>query len=221
MSVADPIFRPSLHDQLLERLRALIIEGELVPDARIDEKALCERFEVSRTPLREALKVLAAEGLVTLLPNRGARVARLDMADLAEAFPVMGALEALAGELAARHATDGDIAAIDALHTDMHAAYCARDLARYFDLNQEIHLAILAAARNATLSGLYGQVAGRVRRARLAANVSELRWAEAIGEHDRMLSALRSRDGARLAAILRAHLDHKFQAVAETAMEAG
>jgi DNA-binding GntR family transcriptional regulator len=211
----DPIPRLSLHEQLRDRLRTLIIEGELAPDSRIDEKALCERFGVSRTPLREVLKVLATEGLVTLLPNRGARVAGFDPAGLAEAFPVMGALEALAGQIAAAQATDAEIAAIERLHLAMHQAYGHRDLRRYFDLNQQIHASILAASRNQTLAHLYGQVAAKIRRARFSANLSDTRWAEAIAEHDQMLAALKARDGAALGAVLQLHLDHKFKAVTE------
>jgi DNA-binding GntR family transcriptional regulator len=211
----EPILRPSLHDQLRERLRTLIIEGELEPDSRIDEKALCERFGVSRTPLREVLKVLATEGLVTLLPNRGARVAGFDMADLTEAFPVMGALEALAGKIAAANATEAEIAAIEALHNAMHVAYGERDLRRYFDLNQQIHAAILSCTRNATLAQLYEQISAKVRRARFSANLSDARWAEAIAEHDQILAALKGRDGAVLAQVLQLHLDHKFKAVTE------
>ena len=214
-AVHDPIPRLSLHDQLRERLRTLIINGELAPASRIDEKALCERFGVSRTPLREVLKVLATEGLVQLLPNRGARVAGFDLADLAEAFPVMGALEALAGMIAATAATDAEIAAIERLHQAMHFAYGERDLARYFDLNQQIHTAILKCTRNATLAQLYDQVSAKIRRARFTANLSDSRWAEAIAEHDQMLAALKARDGAALAAVLQAHLEHKYTAVIE------
>ena len=214
-AVHEPILRPSLHDQLRERLRTLIIEGELAPDSRIDERALCERFGVSRTPLREVLKVLATEGLVTLLPNRGARVAGFDVDDLTEAFPVMGALEALAGQIAATQATDAEIAAIERLHNAMHIAYGERDLRRYFDLNQQIHAAILACARNNTLAQQYGQVSAKIRRARFTANLSDARWAEAITEHDQILAALQARDGAALAHVLQTHLDHKFKAVLE------
>ncbi|MEL7544592.1 MAG: GntR family transcriptional regulator, partial [Pseudomonadota bacterium] len=94
---AGQIVRRSLHDELIERMRALITDGSLTPGEKVPEKALCAQFGVSRTPLREALKVLAHEGLVELIPNRGATVARLTVEDLDEVFPIMGALEALAG----------------------------------------------------------------------------------------------------------------------------
>ncbi len=112
MTASDPISRASLHEELAVRLRKMIVEDELLPGTRIKEPELCERFAVSRTPLREAMKVLAPEGYVRLTPNRGATVAELTAEDLEEAFPVMGALEALAGELAARNATHAQIEAI-------------------------------------------------------------------------------------------------------------
>ncbi|MEE8500357.1 MAG: GntR family transcriptional regulator, partial [Kiloniellales bacterium] len=116
---AVPIVRASLHEELVARLRDLIVEGELTPGARVPERTLCQRFGVSRTPLREALKVLASDGLLELLPNRGATVARLTAADLDEMFPVMGALEALAGELACARISDAELAEIRALHYQM------------------------------------------------------------------------------------------------------
>jgi DNA-binding GntR family transcriptional regulator len=209
----EPILRPSLHDQLLGRLRAMIVEGELLPEAKIDEKELCARFAVSRTPLREALKVLASEGLVTLIAHRGAIVAPLDIEELSAAFPVMGALEALAGELAAKYADDWEIDEVARLQEQLVDMHKAGNLRSYFEVNKMIHEIILNAARNPVLSQIYGQVALKVRRARYTANISPERWAEAIAEHALILKALQARDGKKLATILRAHLDHKFETV--------
>lgn len=211
----QPIPRRNLHEALAERIRGLILDGELAPGARISEAALCTRFDVSRTPVREALKVLTGEGLVTITPNRGASVASLSADELTEVFPVMGALEALAGELAARHITDDEIAGIERLHARMLTHYRAGELQRYFAVNQAIHQAILAAARNQTLAHHYAQLAGRVRLARYRANMSDRRWAQAVAEHERMLAALRARDGSQLGRILKAHIAHKLEAVRE------
>src|ERR1700737_1364258 len=122
----------SLHDEILTRLRDHIVEGNIPDGDRIPERQLCEMLGISRTPLREALKVLASEGLVELLPNRGARVARLDGRDIENMFQVMGALEALAGTLACAHISDAEIAEIAALHYEMLAQYMRRDLPGYF-----------------------------------------------------------------------------------------
>ena len=213
MSLVEPIRRVSLHDELAGRLRTLIFEGELAPGEKLAEQELCDRFHVSRTPLREALKVLATEGLVEIVPNRGARVAKLTAADLDEAFPVMGALEALAGELACANITEDEIEAIAGLHEAMLMHYEDGRLADYFRANEAIHGMILAAADNATLTKLHDGLAGRVRRARYRANMSPERWAAAVAEHEAILGALEMRDGKRLGDILKQHLANKLETV--------
>ena len=139
MNLVEPIRRTLLHDELAARLRSLIYDGDLAPGEKLAEQDLCDRFGVSRTPLREALKVLAGEGLVEIIPNRGARVAKLTIADLDEAFPVMGALEALAGELACANIKDSQIIEIRRLHKDMMKHYQSGKLPDYFRVNEAIH----------------------------------------------------------------------------------
>lgn len=211
MNRETPIPRRSLHDELVERLRRQIVEGDLAPGGKISEKTLCEAYGVSRTPLREALKVLASEGLVVLTPHRGAHVSMLTIADLEEAFPVIGALEALAGELACAHATDAEIENISMLHRRMKTAFGNGDRQAYFRLNQQIHEALAAAARNPTLERMRQMVGGRVARARYHANISTARWDRAMKEHEAILAALKARDGARLGRLLRAHLKGKLE----------
>lgn len=212
-ATASPIPRLSLHDEVVARLRDLIIRGELGPNERLGERELCERFEISRTPLREALKVLAAEGLIELLPHRGARVASLTRADVQHMFEVMASLEALSGELAAERITEEQLAEIDALHAGMLEAYQRRDLPVYFDRNQAIHERIIVASGNPVLGEVYQGLSARIRRARYAANTSEERWAAAVREHEAMLAALHARDAAGLAEILRDHLHKKCEVV--------
>jgi DNA-binding GntR family transcriptional regulator len=207
----------SLHERVGAALRDLIVEGVLEPGSRISERELCARFGISRTPLREALKVLAREGLVELLPNRGARVARLDPKDVADMFDLMGVLESLAGRLAAQRITAAELDEIRALHYEMLAAHARRDLPGYFQRNQAIHEAILRAARNPILASTYHGLAGRIRRARYLANVTVERWNEAVREHEAMLAALAARDSDALARLLGEHLDHK-RAVVEAAI---
>ena len=133
------IARRSLHDAATKRIREMIIENELAPGQRVPERQLCELLGISRTPLREALKVLAAEGLVDLLPNRGSRVALLTVGDLDSTIEVMIPLERLSGKLAASRATDQQIAEIRALHFEMLACHARGQLPEYFRLNQAIH----------------------------------------------------------------------------------
>jgi len=219
IDIAAPIQRRSLHNELADRLRHMIVEGELAPGEKLAEKELCGQFGVSRTPLREAMKVLATEGLVQLTPNRGCAVSKLTLADLDEAFPIMGALEALSGELACQHITDAEVARIRDLHDRMVKKYESGALRDYFKLNEQIHQMILDAARNPTLSQMQLSLSGRVRRARYMANMSPARWARAVEEHENILEALAARDGKRLAVLLKEHLANKLQTVKDALTE--
>ncbi len=199
----------SLHDEILTRLRDYIVEGNIPDGGRVPERQLCAMFGISRTPLREALKVLASEGLVDLLPNRGARVRQLSERELGELFDVMGGLEGLAGRLACENITDGEIAEIERLHYEMYGFYLRRDMHGYFQINQSIHHKIVEASRNAT--------AGRIRRIRYSANFARKRerWGEAMREHEMILDALRRRAGSELSDILFHHLRNKRTAAIE------
>jgi DNA-binding GntR family transcriptional regulator len=174
---------------------------------------LCEQLGISRTPLREAIKTLASEGLVALQPNRGAVVTTLTLARVRETFVVMGALERLAGELACAHIDDAGFAEIRALHFEMLACHARGDLDGYFRLNQSIHLAMVDAGGNATLSATYRSLNAQVRRARYMANLTRDRWDRAVAEHEEMLEALGARDGVRLQRLLSEHLGAKMLAV--------
>jgi DNA-binding GntR family transcriptional regulator len=191
----------------------LIVQGRLAPGARLNERLLTAQLGVSRTPLREAFKVLATEGLVELLPNRGAIVSQIDAERLSETLAVMGALEALAGELACRNATDAQLNEIRALHYEMLAYHARGDLAGYFKFNQAIHLKLVKYSGNATLYNAYRQLNGNVRRARYMANLSKERWDAAVREHEEILAALGARDVKRIKALLTEHLAHKLASV--------
>jgi len=215
------IVRRSLHDELIDLLREMIVIGDLEPGSKVPEQNLATKFGVSRTPLREALKVLASEGLITLTPNRGATISALTLEDLEEAFPVMGALEALSGELACERISDAGIEEIRRLHVQMIIHYHNNEMPEYFRCNQEIHNQILAAADNATLTCMYRSLSGRVRRARYVANISKKRWQQAVGEHEEIIEALTARNGAALGEVLKRHLVNKFETVKETIRNAG
>jgi DNA-binding GntR family transcriptional regulator len=207
----------TLHGEILTRLRDHIVEGNIPDGGRIPERRLCEMLGISRTPLREALKVLASEGLVELLPNRGSRVRQLSEHDLAELFDVMGGLESLAGRLACENISDGEIAEIERLHYEMYGFYLHRDMHGYFRVNQMIHQKLVEASRNAVLLSTYANFAGRIRRIRYSANFARKRerWGEAMREHEAILDALRRRAGSELSDILFAHLRNKRTAAVE------
>ena len=213
MTAIGPIERRPLHDALADKLRRAIIHGEFEPGVKISEKALCEKFGVSRTPVRDALKILSTEGLVQLTQNRGAAVTPLTLRDIQEAFPVMGALEALAGELAAKNATDAQIDRMRTLQGRMGSMFKKGDRKGYFRINEEIHQLILDASGNAVLERQMRAVSSQVRRARYQANLSVDRWAAAVDEHEDILEAFASRDATRLGRLLRTHLGNKLSAL--------
>ncbi|MGV3629251.1 MAG: GntR family transcriptional regulator [Betaproteobacteria bacterium] len=211
-SLAD---RRLLHETVIDQLRDLIVQGELAPETKLNERVLAEKLGTSRTPLREAIKFLASEGLVELLPNRGAVVAPLKPEKMKEVFVVLGALEALAGDLACRNATEADIAEIRGLHYHMLAHHARGELAQYFRYNQQIHIKFMECAGNATLAQVYRGLNAHVKRARYMANLSRERWDKAVKEHEEMLDALVKRDGVRLQTLLRDHLANKLVMVME------
>src|SRR3954463_11258924 len=138
----SPIVRHSLHDELVGRIRDMIIEGQLEPGSRIHEGQLGQALGVSRTPLREALKFLASEGLIDLVPGRGANVRALTPRDVRNMLEVLIALETLGGRLACRDATDAQIADVRRMHDRMMEFYQRRKRLEYYKLNQAIHTAI-------------------------------------------------------------------------------
>jgi DNA-binding GntR family transcriptional regulator len=205
----------TLPASVAERLRELITEGGLAPGARLNERALGERLGVSRTPLREALRLLAADGLVALTPNRGAQVVTLSEVDVRESFEVMSGLEAQSGELACRAIGAGDLAEIKALTFEMLACHARSDLPAYYRINHAIHQRINRAAGNRLLSEVYDRVNRRIQNLRFRSNFDRDKWNRAARDHARMVEALEARDGAALAAILRAHLLQKGETVLE------
>jgi len=207
--------RQVLHQEVAVRLRQRIVEGHIAPGTKLNERELSEVLKVSRTPLREAIKMLAAEGLVELLPNRGAVVAQLSEQDIADTFEVIAGLEGQAGELAAQRIGDAELAEIRALHYEMLAAYTRRDLPTYYRINAQIHIRINAAAGNRVLTQTWATVNARLQALRFRSNFDETKWKRAVKEHDKMVELLAARDGAALRALLVEHLLHKRDAVLE------
>ncbi|MDB5601841.1 MAG: hypothetical protein JWN71_3885 [Xanthobacteraceae bacterium] len=206
----------SLHADIVGQLRDFIVEGHLAPGSRVPERELCEKFDISRTPLREALKVLAAEGLIELLPNRGARIRQFSEADIRNLFEVISGLDFVAGRLACARITDDAIAAIEKMHLEMYTHYLRRELADYFRVNQKIHQAIVDAAGNPVLSANYANLNSIVRRLRYSANlVGRDRLGDAMREHEQIVDALRRRSSDELALLMFEHMRSKCEAVCE------
>lgn len=207
------IARPSLHEAIVSRVRDMIIEGLLAPGSRIHEGRLGEELGVSRTPLREALKYLASEGLLDLSPGRGALVRQFSAKDVQDTLAVIGHMEGMAGRLACEKASDAEIREVREFHDRMMEMYRARDRLPYFKLNQAIHSAILRLSKNDSLAYVHGILQARLRRIRYIGNEGPEKWAGAVADHEEMMAALEARDGERLAAAMVAHMDRTWERV--------
>jgi DNA-binding GntR family transcriptional regulator len=194
-----------LHARLTEGVRRMVIDGELADGAKAPEAALCARFGVSRTPMREALKALAAEGLLELTPNRGARVAPLRPETLAAVFEAKGALEGLIGRAAAARAGAADLAGLEALHRDLGRALAAGDAAAYTQRNAAFHQALARAAGNPVVEQIYAGLMAQAERARRRINLDPRRMAASYAEHEGIMVALRARAALDLADRLERH----------------
>ena len=210
---SDRIERQSLHDAIVTRLRDMIIEGHLAPGTRINEGQIGATLGVSRTPLREAIKYLASEGLVDLVPSRGAVVKTFGAKEVRDMIDLIRNLEQFAATRACALATNGDIAEIRTLHDDMIACYRSGDRMRYYKLNQAIHSGIVALADNAALSDVHSMLQTRLKRIRFIGHEGPDKWASAVAEHEEMIAALEARDPDRLSAILGRHLTLAWERV--------
>jgi len=203
----------TLPSTVAAQLRQMMTEGQLGPGARLNERELCDLLGVSRTPLREAFRLLAAQGLVDIQPNRGAQVVAMSEQDIRESFEVIGALEALAGKAACERATDQQIAEVRALTYEMMASHARQDLHAYYKANTAIHELLKKASHNTLLGQLYDTLNLRIQSLRFHSNENREKWDLAMQEHVEMVHALAARDGERLAAILQVHLQRKCNAV--------
>ena len=211
----EPLNRRTLHDEVVDRVRTLIVEGRLAPGERIHESQLGRALGVSRTPLREALKVLASEGLIELVPGRGAVVKRLTQKDVRDMLDVLIALETLAARFACRNATDEEIARLRRTHDEMMALYAAGNRLEYYWRNQAIHAGLAQLSGNALLASLHQVIAARLKRIRFIGNEEPDKWAGAVAEHDAMIAALETRDEGRLADVIHRHLDQTWLRVVD------
>ena len=198
--------RRPLHEDVVEILREMILEGQLKPGERVLELELCRKLNVSRTPMREALKVLAVERLVELQPSRGAVVTSIRIEEVVEHFEMLEILDAAIGELAASRRTDAELREIEALHRKIVEHHKAGRRAKYFDANQAIHAKLAAATRNTSLIATHLRFSRKITRVRYAANFSQTRWDESLAEHEEIMAALRRRDETRLSACMREHM---------------
>jgi DNA-binding GntR family transcriptional regulator len=207
----------SLHDEVAAQLRERIFAGELTPGMFLDEVRLAEQMMISRTPLREALKVLTAEGLVRHEPRRGCFVNEVTEQDLDEIFPVIALLEGRCAFEAAQHASDADLAALEELHDKLQRHAKARRINDYYATNYAIHEAIITLAGNRWLAGVISDLRKILKLARLQQLHAPGRLEQSLSEHLAVFAALKARDPEGAEAAMRTHLTRQREALRELA----
>lgn len=209
----EPIARQPLHELVAGRVRDMIIEGQLAPGQPVNESKLCESLGVSRTPMREAIRTLAGEGLIALRPGRSTIVRAFTSSEVQDMLEVIAEMEALAGRKACENASQDEIAAICKTHEKMLDHYASNRRLAYYKDNQQIHSMIVAASGNATLSETHTLLQARMKRIRFVGHNAPENWKAAVAEHNEMIEALVDRDSPRLDAVLRLHLSRTWQRV--------
>lgn len=206
----SPISRQPLHELVAGRVRDMIIEGRLAPGDSVNESRLCTELGVSRTPLREAIRTLAGEGLIVLRPGRSTIVRAFTATEVQDMLDVIAELEALAGRKACQNASDKEIAAIQSAHDAMMAHFREGKRLEYYKHNQQIHSMIVAASGNAMLAEMHGLLQGRMKRIRFIGHNDPENWRGAVLEHEEMMVALSARRGADLAEVLQRHIQNTW-----------
>ncbi len=202
----------ALYEQVAESVRGLILSHRLAPGSWIDEKALAAEYGISRTPLREALKVLAAEGLVTMKLRRGAYVTEVSLRDLSEVFHLLALLEGDAAGVVAAQATPEQIAELEALHRKLEAELGDRD--RFFAANERFHLRLLEIADNRWRLQMVADLRKVMKLNRHHSLFRQGRLEASLNEHRQIMSALRARNADRAQRLMRQHIANGKEAAA-------
>ncbi|MFT4267055.1 MAG: GntR family transcriptional regulator [Xenophilus sp.] len=206
----------ALYEEVAEQLRQRIFRRELEPGSWIDELKIAEEFGISRTPLREALKVLAAEGLVTMKVRRGAYVTEVSERDLADVYHLLALLESDAAGVVAARATPQQLAELEALHAELEAAAAPGrvDREHFFALNERFHMRLLAIADNRWRDQMVADLRKVMKLNRRNSLLKAGRIAESLAEHRSIMAALEARDPAAAMACMREHFRSGLEAAA-------
>ena len=207
-----PLTPRALYQEVAERLRQQIFRRELEPGSWIDEQRLAHDYGISRTPLREALKVLAVEGLVTMKVRRGAYVTEMSRIDVAQVYHLMALLECDAVGEVARHATDAQLAELKALHERLEKHSRQRDA--FFATNEQFHLRLLEMAGNRWRTQIVTDLRKVMKLNRHHSLFKQGRLADSLAEHRALMQALETRDAHRATQLMQAHFDNGLEAAA-------
>jgi DNA-binding GntR family transcriptional regulator len=217
---AVAIKRASLHHHVVDKLREMVSRGDLPAGERLNEVALAQAIGVSRTPMREAVKLLASEGLLELLPGRGARVRQFSAAELLDVFDVLGALERHAIEIAVSKMTPKALSEIERLHNQMGDAYAKRNQKSYFKANQKLHALVVELAGNPALCNTHSTLTKQSVHNRHETLISEQRWKESVAEHQAIFDAIVKGDATLAGQLMLEHSRKTGAAVVDAARAA-
>ncbi|PKO48253.1 MAG: GntR family transcriptional regulator [Betaproteobacteria bacterium HGW-Betaproteobacteria-4] len=205
----------ALYQEVAERLRQRIFAHELTPGTWIDEQKIAEEYGISRTPLREALKVLASEGLVDLRPRRGCYVTEISRQDTDDIFPLMALLEGRSAAEAVRRAKPADIAALKNIHEQLEAAAREGRIDAFFESNQEFHKKIQELSGNRWLLSVIQDLRKVLKLSRLHSLSLEGRLQQSLDEHRLIMAALQAGDAAKAEKMMHDHLLSGREALAK------
>ncbi|MBE0618404.1 MAG: GntR family transcriptional regulator [Proteobacteria bacterium] len=202
-----------LPQEVADQIREMIRKGHLEQGQRISEVEFCEELGISRTPLREALRVLAGEGLVDLVPRRGARVSQPTIGEIQDMFAVMAVLEGLCARVAAEQLSAAHLAELEGLHLALEDAYRERDEEQYIQANHAYHGFVQSLAHNETLNGIVNGLRQKIFLYRYRQLYQPDRFDQSIREHRALLEAFRNRDRDRAEDLMKTHLQRQCDAL--------
>ena len=213
-----PLARRALYEEVADRLRQQIFDRQLEPGSWIDEMKLAAEYGISRTPLREALKVLAVEGLVTMKVRRGAYVTEMSREDVRQVYHLLGLLESDAAAQVARQASVGQLAELQALHDRLEKQARQRDA--FFATNEQFHMSLLAVAGNRWAAQMVTDLRKVMKLNRHHSLFKQGRLAESLAEHRALMRALAARDADEARRLMRLHFDNGLEAAVPSPLEA-
>jgi len=202
----------ALYEEVAELLRQRIFNRELAPGSWIDELKLAEEYGISRTPLREALKVLATEGLVTMKVRRGAYVTEVSERDLADVYHLLALLESDAAGVVATQASEAQLRELQSLHNELEKALSNRE--RFFEINEAFHMRLLEIANNRWRDQMVADLRKVMKLNRHNSLLKSGRIEESLAEHRAIMAALSARDGDASAQRMREHFRNGLEAAA-------
>lgn len=213
MTIVSKILIKPLHQEVAERVRELILSGVLKTGDRIVETEMCSSLGISRTPMREALRILSSEGLIEVVPNKGAYVAQPSMNEIREMFEVMSILEGACARVAAERMSNSDFRKIEDIHQLLEQHYEAKDHERYLEVNHSYHVLVQEMAGNKVLDGVINGLRQRILLYRYRQLYQPDRFTASIQEHRDLLEAFRNRDPATAEGVMKRHLMNQCKAL--------